>query len=105
MMPPPPPPPDHASEEIEALLAARVEARNDRKYVLADEIKADVEQRFGVILTDIPRKEGGGTVWHFRRDDQNNPHPQQQADSSSACTVGPQSIGQTLKLLIRLASA
>lgn len=49
-----------ASEEIEELIAQRLEARKTRDFALADRIRDDLKQQ-GVILEDSR----GGTHWHY----------------------------------------
>lgn len=47
-------------EQVEALIAERTQARKDRKFARADEIR-DQLQEMNIILEDGP----GGTVWRF----------------------------------------
>jgi cysteinyl-tRNA synthetase len=47
-------------EQVEALIAERTQARKDRNFARADEIR-DQLQDMNIILEDGP----GGTVWRF----------------------------------------
>jgi SAM-dependent methyltransferase len=49
-------------EEIERLVNERAQLRRLRQFDSADEIKAKLES-FGVMLSDIPYRQGGGSTW------------------------------------------
>jgi hypothetical protein len=48
--------------DIENLVNQRIRLRKEREYTKADEIKIFLE-RNDIVLTDLPFKEGGGTIW------------------------------------------
>ena len=53
--------------KIEELVRKRTEYRLHREYLLADQIKSELENDFQVVLKDFPFREGGHTTWTPKR--------------------------------------